>query len=169
MTGCDQSDRTTVASLGANLAELIHAMLQDGRALIALCEFSDHRYVQFWLQSDGRLIGEVISNLNIDESRALAPRAEERLRELGFHEPALGPKPNWWFASTDAAGTVRLLHMMNGAIDEVLEEQPGNPVFIKTWMAETQPGESLEETDANRRVYQRWAVEESAREEPESD
>jgi hypothetical protein len=141
LTGCDQSDETKVASLSANLAELIHAMLQDGRALIALCKFSDDRYVQFWLQSDGRLIGEVISNLNVDPSKALEPRAEQRLRELGFHEPAPGPQPNWWFASTNAADNVRLLHMMNAVIYDVLEEAPNSPVSITTWLAVTQPGE----------------------------
>jgi hypothetical protein len=116
-------------------------MLQDGRALIAQCEFSDHRYVQFWLQPEGRLIGEVISNLNVGAARALEPRAEERLRELGFHEPVPGPWPNWWFASASTADHVRLLRMMNAAIYEALEEEPANPVAIKTWMATTQPGE----------------------------
>ena len=168
LTGFDQSEESTVASLSANLAELIAAMRQDGRALIALCEFSDHRYVQFWLQPDSRLIGEVISNLNIRESRALEPWAEERLREIGFEEPAPGPKPNWWFAATTAAENVRLLHMMNEAIYDVLEERPAHRVIIKTWMAETQPGENYDEAHANHRVYRRREREKSTGEEPES-
>jgi hypothetical protein len=125
----------------ANLAELVYAMLQDGRALIARCEFSDHRYVQLWPQPEGRPIGEVISNLNVGAARALEPGAEEILRELGFHEPTPGPWPNWWFSSSTAADYARLLRMMNAAIYEVLKEEPANPATIKTWMAATQLGE----------------------------
>lgn len=153
LTGFDQSDESTVASLSANLAELMQAMLQDGRALIALCRFLDRRYVQFWLQPDGRIIGEVVSNFNIGDSRVLEPRAEERLRELGFHEPALGPQPNWWFASTCTADDIRLVHMINAAIFDVLEERPIDPVSITTWMAVTQPSAILDEVHTNHRVY----------------
>ena len=142
LTGFDRHDRSTVASLCANLVELVHALLHDGRSLIALCEFSDERYVQFWLQPSGRLIGEVVSNLNIETARALDPRGEARLRELGFREPEPGPQPNWWFASTTPANTMRLLHMMNVAICEVLEEEPENPVSVSTWLAATQNGEN---------------------------
>ena len=153
MTGFGRFEESTVGSLSANLAELIQAMRQDGRALIALCEFSDHRYVQFWLQPDGRLIGEVISNLNVGTSIALGPRAEKVLRELGFHEPALGPKPNWWFPASDSPDVSRLIKMMNVAIYDVLEESAGNAVSVKTWMADAQPGETLDDAHANHRAY----------------
>lgn len=168
LTGFGQCDQSTVAALSANLAELIHAMLHDGRALIALCEFSDDRYVQFWLQGNGRLIGEVISNLNIDTATALAPRGERRLRELGFHEPTPGPQPNWWFASTTAADNLRLLHMMNAAIFDVLEEEPDNRVSITTWMAVTQPEEIFDEVPLVKRSYEGSSRGESWRIEPEA-
>ena len=145
LTGYDQRVRSTVASLRANLAELIYAMLHDGRSLIALCEFSDRRYVQFWIQADGRLFGEVVSNLNIVAARKLGLRGEQRLRELGFREPISGPQPNWWFAATSNAQTLRLLHMMNAAIFEVLEEVPANSVSISTWLTTIQPDDDLDE------------------------
>ena len=153
LTGCDRFDESTVGSLSANLAELLQAMRQDGRALIAVCEFRDHRYIQFWLQPDGRLIGEVISNLNIATSVALDPRAEEVLRAIGFREPALGPKPNWWFQAITSSDVRRLLEMMNVAIYDALEESPDNAVSVKTWLAEAQPGETLDDAHANHRVY----------------
>ena len=128
LTGYGEVELTTVGSLTGNLAELLFAMRHDGRALIALFDFSDDRYVQFWLQPGGRIVGEVVSNLNIGTSPPLSPWAEDRLLEIGFHEATPGPKPNWWFESGDVTGLRRFLTMMNTAIYDVLQERSSNSV-----------------------------------------
>ncbi len=93
LTGYDQRFRSTVASLRANLTELIQAMLHDDCSPVALREFSDRRYVQFWSQTDGRANGEVVASLNFVTTRKSDPRGERRLRELGLREPVSGPNP----------------------------------------------------------------------------
>jgi len=144
LTGYPVAESITVGSLTGNLAELLFAMRQDGRSLIALCDFSDDRYVQFWLQASGRIVGEVVSNLNIETSPSLSPWAEARLREIGFHEATSGLKPNWWFESDDVDGLWRLLTMMNSAIYDVLEEGPSNQVSVRTWPAKVQVGDDFD-------------------------
>lgn len=140
-----------MGSLTGNLAELLLAMRQDGRALIAVCEFSDDRYVQFWLQPGGRIVGEVVSNLNIGPSTALPPWAEERLREIGFHEADPVAKPNWWFESTGTRDDLRLSVMMNAAIYDALEERSWDSVSVRTWMAMVQPGDSHDDAHLKER------------------
>jgi len=133
LTGYDDGVATTVASLTGNLAELIGAMVTSGEAIDAIAEFSDHRYVQFAIWPERGVIGEVISNLNIGDEVALTMHEEERLRQLGFHEPVPGPNPNWWFEATDPSGLVRLMKMMNSAIFGVLRERPENLVNVRTF------------------------------------
>ncbi len=41
--------------------------------------------------------------------------------------------------------TLRLLHMMNATVFEVLEEVPANSVSISTWLITTQPDDDLDE------------------------
>ncbi len=106
--------------------------------------------MQFWLQADGRLFGEVVSNLKIVAARKLGLRGEQRLRERGFREPISGPQPNWWFAATSNAPTLRLLHVMNAAIFEALEEVPATTVSISTGLTTTQPDDDLDELSRGR-------------------
>ena len=148
LTGYGGVELTTVGSLTGNLAELLFAMRQDGRALVALFEFSDDRYVQFWLQPSGRIVGEVISNLNIGTSPPLSQWAEDRLLEIGFHEATPGPKPNWWFESGDVTGLRRFLAMMNTAIYDVLQERSSNSVSVRTWLAKVQLGDNFDDAGA---------------------
>jgi hypothetical protein len=148
LTGYGGVELTTVGSLTGNLAELLFAMRQDGRALVALFEFSDDRYVQFWLQPSGRIVGEVISNLNIGTSPPLSQWAEDRLLEIGFHEATPGPKPNWWFESDDVSGFRRLLTMINSAIYDVLQERSSNSVSVRTWLAKVQLGDNFDDAGA---------------------
>jgi hypothetical protein len=148
LTGHRVAELTTVGSLTGNLAELLFAMRQDGRALIALCEFSDDRYVQFWLQPSGRIVGEVVSNFNIGTSPPLSTWAEDRLLEIGFHQATPGPKQNWCFESGVASGFWKLLAMMNSAIYDVLRERSSNSVSVRTWLAKVQPGDIFGEGGA---------------------
>ena len=122
---------STVGSFIANLPEMLGAMALDPRCLVAVVEFADVRYVQFWADPDGRVIAEVISNLNIGEAVALSDDDEERLRRAGWCEPAPGPKPNWRYEANDLAGLMRIVTMSRNAVYDVLGEIDANPVSVK--------------------------------------
>lgn len=94
LTGYQGERTTTVDSFIRNVPGLLAAMVMDGRCLIALAEFADGRYVQFWVDPEVFVIGEVGSNLNIGDAIALSPEDEEELRGIGFLEPTPGPNPN---------------------------------------------------------------------------
>ena len=50
---------STVGSFIANLPEMLGAMVVDPRCLVAVIEFEDVRYVQYWVERDGAVIAEV--------------------------------------------------------------------------------------------------------------
>jgi hypothetical protein len=133
LTGYKNAVTSTVQSFLTNLPELLGALATTGENHIALCEFEDKRYVQFWSDSNGHVIGEVISNLNIGDLVALMPVDEEQLLKLGFSEPVEYLNPNWTYEATNVAELIQLLKMMTEVLTVVLGEAPGNPVEIQTW------------------------------------
>ena len=153
LTGYGSGRTTTVGSLTSNLVELLSAMRADGRTLLTLAEFSDYRYVQVFVHSDGDVIGEVISNLNIQDMIAVEPWAEDKLRQIGFNEPAYGPNPNWWVRAHDDESYNDLVAKMNAAIFESLGEAPGNEVTVSTWDVDVPTGWTLDELRESMRVY----------------
>lgn len=128
-------------------------MRHDGRTLLAMAEFDDHRYVQVWVHHDGVCIGEVISNLNIGDSVALQPEAEATLRELGFAEPAYGPNPNWWIAAQAQESIEPLVTRLTAAVYRALGEHPANPVSVSTWAIDVPEGYTMDEMRGPLRVY----------------
>ena len=124
---------SNVGSFIANLPEMLGAMAKDPRCLVAVIEFSDVRYVQFWVAPDGAVVAEVISNLNIGDALALSRDDEERLRTAGWTEPSPGPRPNWRYESHDLAGLLKIVSMSRDAVYHVLRERDGNPVSVKIW------------------------------------
>jgi hypothetical protein len=155
LTGSVNGQVTTVGSLTGNLIELMLTMLEDGRTFIVIAEFADHRYVQLWVQGDGIVTGEVISNLNIGGAVALSPEDEEELRGIGFSEPQPVTNPNWWYVASDNRTFTRLASMMNLAIYLGLKESSENPVTIRTWEAEIPDRCDREDFRASQRVYVR--------------
>jgi hypothetical protein len=153
LTGYGAGRPTTVGSLTGNLIELLSAMRNDGRSLIALVNFDDHRYVQFYVDRQGDVMGEVISNLNIGELTALSPEDEQALRDLGFQEPAYGPRPNWWFHALSDQDFTELNAKMVAAIYDVLGELPTNTATVATWPAKVPEGWTDEDVRENHRVY----------------
>ncbi len=133
LTGSAHGVATSVESFVANLPELLGAMAVDPRCLVAVCEFADGRYVQFWVQRDGRVISEVISNLHIGDAVALSEDDEVSLRREGWAEPSPGPNPNWRYESDDVAGLIRGVAMVRHAVYEVLRELSSNVVETRTW------------------------------------
>jgi hypothetical protein len=153
LTGYQSERLSTVDSFTKNLPELLGAMVLDGGCLIALAEFADGRYVQFWVDPEVFVIGEVLSNLNIGDAIALSPEDEEVLRGIGFSEPVPGPNPNWRYQATSIDTFARLVNMMNLAIYRVLQEGPNNPVKIRTWEMARPLGVSVDEVRETRRLY----------------
>ena len=133
VTGSANAVASSVESFVANLPELLGAMAVDPRCLVAVCDFADGRYVQFWVQRDGTVISEVVSNINIGNAVALSESDEEELRAMGWVEPSPGPNPNWRFESSDVVGLIRSVEMIRRAVYEVLGERPANTVSTRTW------------------------------------
>ena len=129
---------STVDSFIGNLPEFLGALLTDSRCIVAIAEFSDHRYVQFWLDSPTYFIAEVISNLNIGDSLALTETDEDSLKAIGWNEPSAAERPNWYRIGTSVAYLIEIISMTKRAVLEVLRESPANTVSIRPFeMART--------------------------------
>ena len=55
----DERVVSNVRSFIANLPEMLGAMVVDPRCLVAVIEFQDVRYVQYWVGPDGEIVAEV--------------------------------------------------------------------------------------------------------------
>ncbi|HUZ42173.1 MAG TPA: hypothetical protein VMU68_12395 [Acidimicrobiales bacterium] len=131
--GYNERVTSNVGSFIANLPEMLGAMAVDPRCLVAVIEFEDVRYVQYWVESDGKVIAEVISNLNIGDAVALTFEDEEKLRRAGWSEPTPGPRPNWRFEANDITGLMKVVSMSRDAIYDVLLERDTNTVSVRMW------------------------------------
>jgi len=89
------------------------------------------RYVQYLVEPTGRVIAEVISNLNIGDAVALSSEDEERLRSAGWSEPSPGPKPNWRYEADDSAGLMKIVSMSRDVVYDVLRERDANAVSVR--------------------------------------
>jgi hypothetical protein len=145
---------STVGSFVANLPEMLGAMVVDPRCLVAVIEFEDVRYVQYWVEPGGAVIAEVISNVNIGDAVALSPQDEERLRQSGWAEPTLGPTPNWRYEADDIAGIMRIVTMSRDAVYDVLRERDANPVSVRMWEGRSVHQSSDELRETSRVHYQ---------------
>jgi hypothetical protein len=163
VTGYDNTVQSTVGSFIANLPEMLGAMAVDPRCLVAIAEFADVRYVQFWVEPNGRVIAEVISNLNIGDAVALTAHDERVLRKMGWSEPSPGPNPNWRYESSDVAGLMRVVLMTRHAVYEVLREMPGNVVNLKTWEFKKPRDLRNDEVRTEARVHYQTALREIAK------
>jgi len=130
---------SSVGSFIANLPEMLGAMVLDPRCLVAVIEFEDVRYVQYWVETHGAVIAEVISNLNIGDAVALSGEDEDTLRRAGWSEPSPGPRPNWRVEAHDAAGLMKIVSMTRDAVYDVLRERDSNAVSVRTWEGRTSP------------------------------
>jgi len=162
VTGFEDAVTSTVDSFIANLPEMLGSMAIDPRCLVAVAEFGDGRYVQFWVEPRGLVIAEVISNLNIGDAVALSVDDEEVLRHMGWSEPTPGPNPNWRYESRDVAGLMRIVLMTRHAILEVLREKPGNVVSLRTWEVVKPRELALDDARVTARVHYQTALKEIA-------
>ncbi len=95
VTGEHTPAETSVTSFLGNLPELLAAMMNDPRIMVAIADFEDYRYVQFWAEDDF-IVAEVISNINVYNGDALTHEQEQLLEVAGWSvpDPDAG-HPNW--------------------------------------------------------------------------
>ncbi len=135
VTGFDGAVESNVGSFVTNLPELLGAMFVDSRAVVAVVEFADGRYVQFWAHPRDLLVFEVVSNELLGGERALSASGEQRLREAGWLEPRSTSSPNWRFDAHDEGELWRGVAMTRRAVIDVLQELSVNPVTFRSWFA----------------------------------
>jgi hypothetical protein len=158
VTGHRNEVTATVDSFLANLPEMLGAMKVDSRCLVAVIEFEDGRYVQFWVTSDGVVIGEVVSNLNINEDVALTSDQEEMLRARGWEEPSPGPKPNWRYEAHDVAQLIDLVAMTRDAVLHVLLETRDRTISMRSWSMDPPHERPTDDLLYEGRVYYQEAL-----------
>lgn len=152
VTGERSGVRATVGSFISNLPEMLGAMAIDPRCLVAIGEFSDGRYVQFWVEPDGTTSAEVVSNLNIGDAVALSREDEESLIVMGWNEPMSAHRPNWRVEADESIGLLRVAIMVRRAVYEVLRERPDNIVTLRSFALE-RSGKGWREVQSGTRVY----------------
>jgi hypothetical protein len=158
LTGSDNPIEMSLASLLANLPELLGAMMKAGGRVLAVVDFPDFRYVQFWAENS-LLIGEVISNENL-EVQAITEEQERQLVEAGWHEPD-GFSPNFYFTIDSIAEVPALMRMMTYAILTILEQGSTPELQTATVKTFSNAGEGVEDMlaarDASRvRIVENW-------------
>ncbi|CAB4861310.1 unannotated protein [freshwater metagenome] len=119
LTGSDNPMETSLSSLIANLPELLGAMIREGDRVLAVVDFPDYRYVQFWAEG-GLLISEVISNQNL-EIEAITADQEDQLVTAGWNAPDEF-SPNFYFTITSIAQVPFLMKMVTHVILHILEQ-----------------------------------------------
>ena len=152
LTGERNSVTATVGSFISNLPELLGAMALDARCLVAIAEFGDGRYVQFWVEPGGTTSAEVVSNLNIGDAVALSPEDEEALLEMGWCEPVPVRSPNWRVEANEAIGVLRVATLVRRAVYDVLRERPDNVLTLRSFALE-RSADGWREVQASTRVY----------------
>ena len=133
LSGYGNSQLSTVGSLTANLPEMLGQFSRDPQCLVAVVDFMDERYVQFWADTDGSVIIEVISNENIGSGRKLSPEDERHLRKAGWRMPSKESGPNWRVKASGNPELIRAILMAVSAIYCVLREIPNNIVKVRSW------------------------------------
>jgi hypothetical protein len=137
LTGMEGEQVIPVGSFLGNLPEMLVAMLADARPLVAIAEFADDRYVQFWVEDD-RIEAEVVSNVNVPlESPALSAAEEELLCEAGWHEPGpdLEARPNYYRHEHGPQAAMELSFAVADAAVRILgvATPPSSPVRLRTF------------------------------------
>jgi len=124
----------------ANLPSLLRAMVRDPReSLVALCTFSDGRYLQFWVQSTAYVVVEVCANGNVPGARQLSESDEAVLSSIGFHAPRGTQSPNWWRLTALPDGVDDLAYDIGFVVHGVLREWLDKDVVVTTFAPSIAP------------------------------
>ena len=141
-----------VHSFLSNLPEMLGAMARDPRCLVAIGEFADGRYVQFWVEPNGATSAEVVSNLNVGDAIALEAHDEAALLAMGWCEPDAATSPNWRVEVDEPLGLFRVATLVRRAVYEVLGERGDNVVNLRSFALE-RSDEGWREAQSATRVY----------------
>ena len=122
----------TVEDLLHLLPQLLGSLFIDERCLIAVAEFDDGRYVQFWAEGGVSLVAEVIANQGSTSSRVLSDADERHLMTRGWSGP--GPLgPNWRYEARNVAQVIECVAMVRDAIRSVLRQGDDVTVSLRSW------------------------------------
>lgn len=122
----------TVAAFLELLPTLLGALFIDVRCLVAVVEFDDGRYVQFWAEGGTSLVAEVIANQKPPSPRVLRDVDESRLMALGWSTP--GPfGPNWRFEACDVAQVIECEVMVREVVRSVFFRGEHASVSLRSW------------------------------------
>ena len=136
VTGERTPAETTVASFLGNLPELLAAMMNDPRIMVAIADFEDYRYVQFWAEDDF-IVAEVISNINVYSGDALTQEQEQLLEEAGWSVPNPDAGfPNWRRQEWGPGAILSIAEAAADASTQILRQgmEPGlQKVMLKTF------------------------------------
>lgn len=147
-----ESQTSTVEVVMGELSRLLTTLCSQKRFQVYVVEFSDSRYVQFFIQPNRTITGEVMSTLH-GVDWALTSDDEDELRRIGFVEPREGPYPNWTYRCRDWRSRERLVSMMHLAVYQVLKEQRRNKVVVRLECFQLKAGESFEHFLIENREY----------------
>lgn len=159
VTGEQNHVETTVNSFVGNLPELLAGMMRDPRILVAIADFEDFRYVQFWAEDDF-IVAEVISNINVPENNALTEEQEQQLRDAGWSDPE--PEsgfPNWRRQESGAGAILSLALASADATTRILQ-QGSTPelqtVKLKTFVVTRGTAKRKHEAEAEADSQAEW-------------
>jgi hypothetical protein len=134
---------STVELVMGELFKLLTALCSEKRFQVYVVDFADSRYMQFFIQPNRTITGELMSTLH-GVDWALNSDDEDELRRIGFAEPREGPYPNWTYRCRDWRSRERLVSMMHFAVYQVLKEQRRNKVSVRIERLQLMAGESFE-------------------------
>ena len=136
LTGQCLPEDSTVTSFLTNLPEFLGALLVDERCIVAIADFSDDRYVQFWLDTPQHFSVEVVSNAFLDDDHELSDDDESRLNELSFDAPSLSSSPNWHWTARSMDEFAEIVRVTSSAVSNVLSKSGDDVVTIRTFEVE---------------------------------
>lgn len=134
ITGSRNPVDMSVGRFVAELAGLLGALFVDPRRIAAVAEFGDGRYVQFWAEDGTSLVSEVSAILRPKGPLLFSADDELRMGDLGWSHPRAGNGPNWRHEVHDVAGLIACVNMVTVVILEILGEEHGNTVNLRSWV-----------------------------------
>ena len=143
----------TVEEFLAQLPALLDAMARDPRCFVVVAQFDDVRYVQFWVEPNGELIAEVVSNRRLSTFQALSGHDEALLRAAHWREPSSDMNPNWWTEARGPASIPELMEITQHAVRVVLGEGHSNRVKMCSWTVERDEAPSIRLRHEMRVIY----------------
>ena len=104
-----------------DLVGLIDLLVNSpGRWIFILEPGESDRYLQMLVYEDGSIFAEAVSNNFLEGQDRLSAEEEEALSAIGWNEPRLPAKPNWWSVqATIYPDTSKLADLVLGTLERV--------------------------------------------------